>query len=173
MKPLYSFQLKRTHICYASCFQDGNDLKNLQLVSADCFSQIYIWQPWNADKIKDGCDKSRLVLQGRSKGAVFDLQWCRNYIISVADDRTVRLWKQENDGLTCIFHGQTHKSRVLRCWGSLLSDYFLTVGEDSRICVWKIDENNKDNLVTQIADLQDRHGSQIWSVCGLDFQEEL
>lgn len=120
------------------------------------FFKIILWFPWHQSSVS-GSHNSQVIINHRVKGTALDLGWCQDYVISVSDDRFVRVWKVEMDSLICIFQKKGHTARIFSCWSNPFSEYFVSVGEDGRICLWHL-ANEKLNLVE---DLAQRHGSQV------------
>lgn len=114
-----------------------------------------------------------LKLEGH-EGVIFDVQFLRDdFLASVSDDRSLRLWRLE-EGLTgyqqvAAFYG--HRSRVWKV-RELDNGALVTVSEDTTCKVWQIPESEACTQVVSKA-LETLRGHQGKSIRSLACSEGL
>lgn len=136
---------------------------NLIVLAGTVFSTIIIWSSAGADQTKESIHR----LRGHA-GVIFCVQYCSGLrkICSTSDDRSVRIWDvafsdtNREDWRRCeitlkyTLYG--HSARVWKC--QFINDgRFISIGEDSRICLW----NEDGSLGNQWSGHQN---SEIWSL---------
>ncbi|XP_066471962.1 tRNA (34-2'-O)-methyltransferase regulator WDR6 [Tiliqua scincoides] len=117
----------------------GSSWDNLVLVAGTVFNQLVIWCA--ADPADDtGRIKPRSRISGHN-GVIFSICYLesKSILASASDDRSLRLWgvgdlRAPPDHVPCLLVCYGHQSRV---WSvRLLSDYIISIGEDSACLVW-------------------------------------
>uniref|UniRef100_A0A146L868 tRNA (34-2'-O)-methyltransferase regulator WDR6 n=1 Tax=Lygus hesperus TaxID=30085 RepID=A0A146L868_LYGHE len=141
----------------------GNNWNDITVLAGTVFSTIMIWSnDWDSSSVNVIHE-----LEGH-KGVIFSITFCEltHRISSTSDDRTVRVWDVEFDdpstldwkncSISLKFSLYGHSARV---WKSnfLFNGKVVSVGEDSRICLW----NNDGILDNQWSGHQN---GEIWSL---------
>jgi len=153
-------------ILYSGVLLPPGEQDGVCVLAGSVFSQVLIWR----SRLDLGDSRVLHRLYGH-EGVIFSLNydWKRHVICSTSDDRSARVWgvkfadeaKTWDTAEISLKHKlYGHTARVFR---SLIMDSSLiTVGEDSKICVWNLESGNLDRTIT------DAHcGSPIWSLCML------
>ncbi|CAH1183436.1 unnamed protein product [Phaedon cochleariae] len=147
--------LYSAHICY-------DKYEELIILSGTVFSEILIWRPTR----RKNNECVLLARLQKHKGVIFSLHYDEKsgYICSSSDDRSAVLWNIPHKTLSlevqqdtinilpkCQVYG--HLSRIFRC--QVLTECFITAGEDSILNVWSLD----GKLVKKI---ETHQGGPIW-----------
>lgn len=163
--------VNRLHYCVERCILYsgkilGDSWDDVIVLAGTVFSTIAIWSNSGNSRDKEIIHR----LEGH-KGVIFSVEFChRNKrICSTSDDRTVRVWDVAFENcdwakcaITLKFTLYGHSARV---WKSALleSGQIVSIGEDSRICLW----SSGGSLENHFRGHQD---GEVWS---LDVSEEL
>lgn len=138
----------------------GSSWDDLVLVAGTVFNQLVIWR--TADPVDDtGRTKPRSRISGHN-GVIFSICYLesKSILASASDDRSLRLWgisdlRAPPDHVPCLLVCYGHQSRV---WSvQLLSDYIISIGEDSACLVW----NYQGEIVHRF---QGHKGRGLWAV---------
>ncbi|KAF6215252.1 hypothetical protein GE061_010004 [Apolygus lucorum] len=165
---LNAYTLSSTSYCSERCILYsgkllGNTWDDITVLAGTVFSTIMIWtNDWDSTSVNVIHE-----LEGH-KGVIFSITFCEltRRICSTSDDRTVRVWDVESDGpnmldwkncsISLKFSLYGHSARVWRN-NFLFNGKIVSVGEDSKICLW----NNDGILDNQWSGHQN---GEIWSL---------
>ncbi|XP_047508924.1 WD repeat-containing protein 6 [Pieris napi] len=120
-----------------------NLLDDVLVLSGTVFSEVLLRFP----------DEETFYSLKGHKGVIFSItcDYKRGIIITTSDDRSVRIWKVQSqiektfdtkvswtnvENIPCLHELYGHGARVMR--NCIISDYVVSVGEDSAICYWDI-----------------------------------
>ncbi|XP_032637671.1 tRNA (34-2'-O)-methyltransferase regulator WDR6 isoform X2 [Chelonoidis abingdonii] len=122
-----------------SAYLVGDSWDELVVVAGTVFNQLLVW------RVADGSDEeARIKPQRRVSGhdgVIFSICYLKSkgILASASDDRSIRVWdvgdlQAPRDPVHCLLVCYGHQSRV---WSvRLLSDYLISIGEDSACIVW-------------------------------------
>ncbi|MGH0160499.1 UNVERIFIED_CONTAM: hypothetical protein FKN15_057572 [Acipenser sinensis] len=147
-RALREVHCEETCILYSAVLV-GRSWARLALVSGTVFNQLVLWRPGNwGPRNEEGRARAECRVAGH-QGVIFGLAYQphRGLLASASDDRSVRLWEvgdlSEEGGVwgsggaggpRCLQILYGHQARV---WAvRLLSDWLLSVGEDSACLLW-------------------------------------
>ncbi|XP_058856500.1 WD repeat-containing protein 6-like [Acipenser ruthenus] len=147
-RALREVHCEETCILYSALLV-GRSWARLALVSGTVFNQLVLWRPGNwGPRNEEGQARAECRVAGH-QGVIFGLAYQphRGLLASASDDRSVRLWEvgdlSEEGGVwgsggaggpCCLQILYGHQARV---WAvRLLSDWLLSVGEDSACLLW-------------------------------------
>ncbi|CAG8438832.1 6428_t:CDS:2 [Acaulospora colombiana] len=161
---VYSIQCEERCILYSARFF-GNNREDLVLASGTVFNQVLLWNVMQESEHDLGVVRRKFI---GHEGVIFGVRFSENgrYIVSVSDDRTIRLWNADadDDMKPLVLYG--HIARVWDCL--ILNDYLVSISEDSSCRVWKNSfyNNSKDDLsdVDCIACWEGHVGKNVWSL---------
>ena len=137
-------------IVYGGCLA-GDSVQDITCCSGTVFNKILYWKPFSESK-----GEVLRVLSGH-RGIIFDVAFDESMLVSVSDDRTVRVWDLGESGESRVIY--THTARV---WKVVLSGQrIVVVGEGCMCLVF-----SRDGLLGK--ESQPHSGKSIWSVdvCG-------
>ncbi|CAF4459435.1 unnamed protein product, partial [Rotaria sp. Silwood2] len=111
---------------YSSClFHHMNE--SIIFAAGTVFGQLILYEQDSNDYFHEKSNVSH------HNGAIFGITYYENFLCTVGDDRTVKLYKFHNN-LELLASFFAHEARI---WQSCLtSTYILTCGEDSSIRLW-------------------------------------
>ncbi|XP_071877534.1 tRNA (34-2'-O)-methyltransferase regulator WDR6-like [Bombus fervidus] len=153
----------------------NNSNRDLIIFSGTVYQEILIWQIYYNYHSRISPVLHRL--QGHN-GVIFSITYdiATQIICSTSDDRTVRLWKiNNNKSKDCkltlerksvntnwkeinIKLMRTMFGHTARVWKSIIKNEILfTIGEDSLICIWSLDGKLLNKVCAH-------HGAAIWSI---------
>uniref|UniRef100_A0A8C3SQN7 tRNA (34-2'-O)-methyltransferase regulator WDR6 n=1 Tax=Chelydra serpentina TaxID=8475 RepID=A0A8C3SQN7_CHESE len=122
-----------------SAYLVGDSWDELVVVAGTVFNQLVVW------RVADGSDEeARIKPQRRVSGhdgVIFSICYLKSkgILASASGDRSIRVWdvgdlQAPRDPVRCLLVCYGHQSRV---WSvRLLSDYLISIGEDSACIVW-------------------------------------
>nr|XP_008171589.2 WD repeat-containing protein 6 isoform X1 [Chrysemys picta bellii] len=122
-----------------SAYQVGDSWDELVVVAGTVFNQLVVW------RVADGSDEAARIKPQRRvsghDGVIFSICYLKSkgILASASDDRSIRVWdvgdlQAPRDPVRCLLVCYGHQSRV---WSvRLLSDYLISIGEDSACIVW-------------------------------------
>ncbi|CAH2311924.1 WD repeat-containing 6 [Pelobates cultripes] len=135
--------LKEVHcsekcILYSAHFC-GVQWEDLIMVSGTVFNQLVVWCPSDQTNV-DGRVEPRRRISGHN-GVIFSIFYNKGkgILVSASDDRSLRVWdvgdlSASTFNVQCLHVLYGHQARV---WSvRLLSDYIISIGEDSACIVW-------------------------------------
>ncbi|XP_007666497.1 WD repeat-containing protein 6 isoform X2 [Ornithorhynchus anatinus] len=120
----------------------GNNWQELVVIAGTVFNQLVVWCV--ADPAgKEARIQPRRRIGGHS-GVIFSICYLekKGILASASDDRSIRVWsvgdlRELRGAVRCILVCYGHQSRV---WSvRLLSEYIISIGEDSACIVWSYD----------------------------------
>ncbi|CAG8467892.1 4567_t:CDS:10 [Ambispora leptoticha] len=159
---LYSVECQEHCILYSARFF-GDTRENLVLASGTVFNQVHLWNVMCRDKDGYGVVYKKLV---GHEGVIFGIRFNKDgtSVVSVSDDRTIRVWRTDLD--------DNMKPRVLfghmaRIWDCLIfDDYLISISEDTTCRVWRnrFDDKDEDDDVDCLACWEGHVGKNVWSV---------
>ncbi|MBN3287316.1 WDR6 protein, partial [Polyodon spathula] len=147
-RALREVRCEETCILYSALLV-GCSWARLALISGTVFNQLVLWRPGNwGPRNEDGLARAECRVAGH-QGVIFGLAYQphKGLLASASDDRSVRLWEvgdlSEEGGVwgsgvaggpRCLQILYGHQARV---WAvRLLSNWLLSVGEDSACLLW-------------------------------------
>ncbi|XP_074862148.1 tRNA (34-2'-O)-methyltransferase regulator WDR6 [Carettochelys insculpta] len=122
-----------------SAYLAGDSWGELVVVAGTVFNQLVVW------RVSEGGDEAARIKPQRRvsghSGVIFSICYLKSkgILASASDDRSIRVWgvgdlQAPCDPVRCLLVCYGHQSRV---WSvRLLSDYLLSIGEDSACIVW-------------------------------------
>lgn len=140
-KKISSNRFQCPQVCVLFSMSFGNiaisNKYKIIIASGTVFGEIILWD------IDLENMKHRIIINSKNhEGVIFRMKWSDNnsYLISVSDDRTVRLWEVSTDSnlFTEIFIGWGHSSRL---WDADFLQYesemhIVTCSEDGTVKIW-------------------------------------
>ena len=128
----------------------GHNFDTFKIASGTVTNQIIVWKPYNME-----LEPIKLI---GHKGVIFSVEFNRTgtNLVSVSDDRTVRVWQLETATLQATLYG--HTSRI---WGAIFAPcdtFILSIGEDSTLRLW--DTKRCECVHT----FSGHKGKSVWSV---------
>ncbi|KAI8644295.1 WD40-repeat-containing domain protein [Parasitella parasitica] len=112
----------------------GSTPESLIVASGTVFNEVHLWKPF--EKQGQGDAPVYRKLTGH-EGVIFGIQFNEDasQIVSVSDDRTIRVWplKEEDNVEPLVFFG--HTARVWDC--QFVDEYLVSISEDSTCRVWR------------------------------------
>ncbi|CAG8539255.1 557_t:CDS:10 [Ambispora gerdemannii] len=148
---LYSVECQEHCILYSARFF-GDTRENLILASGTVFNQVHLWNVMCRNEDGYGVVYKKLV---GHEGVIFGVRFNEDgtAVVSVSDDRTIRVWGTALDDNT--------KPRVLfghmaRIWDCLIFDDYLisiseaTGGQDSGIRLWSLSSVTENKIDSEI-----------------------
>lgn len=140
-------------ILYSATFGTVNS--DTVVAAGTVFNQVLLWKPKLKDYIKEHSFVPIYKKFVGHEGVIFGIQFhstCQQ-IMSVSDDRSIRLWSIQDETCMRVLYGHT-----ARVWDARYCDTgIVSVGEDSVCLVW--------NLDGQVVKKYSGHkGKSIWSL---------
>ncbi|KAL7751507.1 WD repeat-containing protein 6 [Sorochytrium milnesiophthora] len=152
-------QCEEKCILYAAkCY--GQDVGTVRIAVGTVFNEILLWD-MASPRTPSGEARVLRRLRGH-EGVIFSLEFSPNgeYLASVSDDRSIRLWSMSNDsnGASRAFFG--HTARVWQC--TLTDDLLFSVAEDSTCRLWRYAGQAEEDEA--IGCWEGHEGKNVWSV---------
>jgi WD40 repeat protein len=150
------------------CFRFFNAMDDdcFRVAGGSGFKEIIVWDGFLCGTHKLDCRFEA------HEGSVFDIRFAsRNVLVSVSDDRTVKVWRIEDDHqVVSLFCGFGHPTRVFCCLAlemklsgkQLFRLQFATGGEDGTVRFWEINPSGS----CQTRSIQAHCGS-VWAMCNV------
>lgn len=167
--PSFRCHCPERSVPYALTFQYSSDTNDIIVASGTIFGKIVLWKssvPYGKEYV-ESIESTGVVLSEahRHEGAIYKLIWskCGTKLISVADDRTLRLWTIAPD--------RQHMEQVFEAWGHISRPWdavFLnkketqlaSCSEDGTIRLW----SDKGECMATLRG----HNGSIWCLAILD-----
>ncbi|XP_069695221.1 tRNA (34-2'-O)-methyltransferase regulator WDR6 [Periplaneta americana] len=171
-------KLKNIH-CQINCILycallDGSSWDEMIVFAGTVFQQVLVWAPASVQTEKEVCPVLH-TLEGHD-GVIFSVSYDSSLqlICTSSDDRSVRLWTvhmPQTEGSSRVSRWRDAQVRLLhtlyghtaRVWRNVIvNNAVISVGEDSRLCIWGIDGSLQKSWKTH------QNGS-VWSI---DYNKE-
>lgn len=147
-----SIQTRFRQFCEEECILYAGDVKRSQgtvevVVAGTVFRSILVWntQPLETQQVQGQVAPRASVLhrlQGHT-GVIFDSRFMSGSfdIMSVSDDRSIRIWRLQDNSYKQEFEMYGHRSRV---WAvRQTADMVASVSEDATCKLWSLSEGGK------------------------------
>ncbi|CEP20055.1 hypothetical protein [Parasitella parasitica] len=134
---VYHAQCKVKCILYSARIF-GSTPDSLLIASGTVFNEVHLWKPFEKHEHEHGREDAPVwrKLTGH-EGVIFGVRFNADasQIVSVSDDRTIRVWPltQDDSAQPLVLFG--HTARVWDC--QFVDDYLVSISEDSTCRVWK------------------------------------
>ncbi|KAI8062820.1 uncharacterized protein B0P05DRAFT_556237 [Gilbertella persicaria] len=169
-KLLYSAQCEVRCILYSARIY-GHSAETLIIASGTVFNQVHLWKPHEKNEQDDAVVYKQLI---GHEGVIFGVRFNQDasQIISVSDDRTIRLWSLNDEkSKPLVLFG--HTARVWDC--QFVDDYLVSISEDSTCRVWRnsLNANEDDEDDGDCIACWEGHASKnVWS-CAINPENKI
>ena len=118
-----------THIVYSAAIH-GSSIESLKIASGSVFNKILIWKPNSLKPVE---------LIGH-QGVIFSVRFNETgtNLVSVSDDRTVRVWNVDTNTLLSTFYGHTSRVWDAQFIQGTCDSKILSIGEDCTVRIWDV-----------------------------------
>jgi WD40 repeat protein len=150
----------------------GSTRESLIVASGTVFNEVHLWKPF--DKNEQGDAPVFKKLTGH-EGVIFGMRFNEDasQIVSVSDDRTIRVWplREGDNADTLVLFG--HTARVWDC--QFVDEYLVSISEDATCRVWKntlITPADEDDTGDCIACWEGHLSKNVWS-CAINPEHKI
>ncbi|KAG2172335.1 hypothetical protein INT43_004877 [Umbelopsis isabellina] len=166
-------QCEEQCILYSARFF-GHTRETLVLGAGTVFNEVHVWKVM--EKNEEGFAPVHHRLVGHD-GVIFGIRFDDDgqFLVSVSDDRTMRIWSLKNDQRKChVIFG--HTARIWDC--HIVNRYLVSVSEDTTCRVWnnpylvQDEEGGAEASMDCLACWEGHTGKNVWS-CAVSPNKQL